>query len=180
MAGTAIARNAFMYRSFHLLMLLAALLAVTSGFLWVRAYSPLTCYDSLPRVSSWPPAICDLRFDLTFIFIKDSPANIGAVLGVPAALVTLLLALTWRLILGSRVAAATAFSVSASLALWAFLIWWLDRSPYLCAFGFGGFGCSGLIENVGLNVVFLGWLLPLAALIGAPVVGRLARKNRDA
>ena len=168
-----------MNRSILYLLLVSFSFAIASAGSWYRAYSPLSCYEALPRSTEWPPAVCDPRFDLTFVFIKDSVANIIAVLGAPAAIMALVLALTWQLILRARVGLATAFSFLAFLALWAFLIWWFDHSPYQCAFGFGGFGCSGVIENFGLNAVFLGWVAPLVALICTPVVGRLTRKKRN-
>ena len=165
-----------MNRSVLALLVVSFLIAIASAWSWYHAYSPLPCYEATPGSTEWPPAVCDLRFDITFVFIKDSAANIIAVLGTPAAILVFVLALTWQLILSARVGLATAFSVLAFLALWAFLIWWLDRSPYLCAFGFGGFSCSGVIESISLSVVFLGWVAPLAALICTPVIGRWSLK----
>lgn len=162
------------------MLIVASVLAIASILAWVHAYSSLTCYEALPRVTTWPPTVCDARFGMTFVFVKDSPANILAVLGVPAAAVALVLALTWQLIRRTRLIAATLFSFAAFLLLWGFLIWWLDRSTYQCAFGFGGFSCSGVIDNVALISVFLGWIAPVASLVCTPIVGRLARRRHDA
>lgn len=153
------------------LWVLSGVLAAASLVAWAFAYSPMDCYAALPRTSSWPVQICDPRFGMTFIFTKDSPANILAVLGLPAAWAAVVLALTWHLLGLALVFVATLVAMGGWLVWWLGLMWFVDRTPYHCAFGFGGFGCSGLLDHISLLAVFLGWLAPVAALVVTPLIG---------
>lgn len=146
---------------------------------WLLAYSPDTCYEALNgRRIEFPPFVCDLRFGMTFVFRLDSIQNVLAVLGWSFMYALLGVAATSYLLRSYGTLAATLFASTASAALWLLLVWSLNRSPYQCAFGFGGFSCGGLLSILGLSVSFSGWLLPIAALIGIPLVAKL--RARDA
>lgn len=52
---------------------------------------------------------------------------------------------------------------------------WPPRLPW--AAGFGGFGCSRLLDDISLIAVLLGWMAPVAALGITPLIG-LARERK--
>lgn len=168
-----------MHRLTRVLLLLSLAIATISLLAWADSYSPLSCYDALRRATTSTPMICDPRFGLTFIFTRDTLTNILAVVGPPVASVVLALAITWQIISHEKVLVATITSFTAFILCWIFSIWSFDRLPYLCAFGFGGFSCSGTLENLSLNAVLAGWLAPLAALIATPIVGIAYRHRGD-
>ncbi|WP_447553711.1 hypothetical protein [Vreelandella sp. EE22] len=153
------------------LLLFAALLLLGWLALWAVAYSPESCYQSAQRtaLNGAGRLICDSRLDMLFLFVEDSLHNWLAVLGwiVPYAI---FIWVTIRTLLSQHQRlAAVMFTALTGMLLWGWLIVSLDRSPYHCAFGFGGFGCSNQLGEVGIAAVFLGWLIPLG-MLGAVIV----------
>jgi hypothetical protein len=169
-----------MRRAVQFLLLGSLAMAIACLTAWALAYSPLSCYEALPQITEWPPQVCDLRFGMTFVFIINSPENVLAVVGVAAAYAFSVSAVALLLLLHSGIVAGTAFAGPAFGLLWLILVWTLDRTPYACAFGFGGVGCSGFLGTLGLYAVFLGWLLPGVAIVGTPFLGRFLVPAHDA
>jgi hypothetical protein len=158
------------------LLVVALLAAIGCIGAWFLAYSPEPCYRALyGRSDEFPPYFCDFRLGMTFVFRRDSPLNIVAVLGwaIPYVITVWIVSLSLFRKLG--VLGSTLFATTASAVLWLLLIWSLDRAPYLCAFGFGGSSCSGFLSNLGFNIVFLGWVIPVASLLGIPIISKMQR-----
>lgn len=143
----------------RVLLSLAVLFVVGCSVAWARAYSPYTCYQALSgRWSEFPALVCDSRLGMTFIFRLDSLANVVAVVGWSFSYVVAVGAASIFLLRRRGTFPATFFAFTASAVLWFLLILSVDRSPYDCAFGFGGFSCGGFLSYLGLYVTFLGWL----------------------
>jgi hypothetical protein len=164
----------------HYLMYTALGIAIACLATWAMAYSPLDCYQAIPPVTEFPPLVCDGRFDANFVFRLNSFANIFAILGFMLSFLCVILAITIRLVKQKRTPIATLFSFISLCLIWIFSIWMLDRQPYLCAFGFGGFSCNGFLENTGLYAVFLGWVFPVFALAAVPLYRWYLTKHRQA
>lgn len=143
---------------------------------WGGAYTDEPCYMALRRYDDYRH-ICDVRLGITFVFAKDSFTNGLAVVGwsVPYALATWSIA--ELLLRGRRWLMATAFTTLSGVALWFLLA--VSLNGYGCAFGFGGFDCAGWMEELGLQALFMGWTLPVLALVGTAWVAVLRRRRGD-
>ncbi|UYF99019.1 MULTISPECIES: hypothetical protein [unclassified Halomonas] len=151
------------------LLIIAALCLPVWLAAWGLAYTPYSCSDVLwgahrPADEAVKLA-CDPRMNMTFVFVEDSLHNWLAVVGwvVPYALLVWVAIRT--LLRCSRHVGAMLFTAVAGIALWIGLVVSLERQPYNCAFGFGGFGCTSALGTANVNALFGGWMIPLGMLI---------------
>lgn len=164
------------------LLIIAALGLAVWLVVWGAAYTPYNCadvlYDAHSPADAAAKLVCDPRLNMTFVFVEDSLHNWLAVLGwvVPYVLVVWVGIRT--LLRRSQRLGAMLCTAATGITLWWGLIVSLERPPYSCAFGFGGFSCTSALGHASVNAFFGGWLIPLGMLIAVGLMTTMPNHKR--